>query len=297
MIKIIPKLSILLLLMTSCSTSQIPVFNNEQAYQYLIKQCEFGPRHPGAEGHKQCLSFLYTELKKYTDTVVKQPFPFTDPRTGVSYQLHNIIASFGSQTSRILLCAHWDTRPVADSDPDPDNRNLPVPGANDGASGVAVLLEIAKILKGNPPSIGVDIVFFDGEDSGIQGRNETWCYGARYFAENKQSSYLPQYGILLDMIGDKDLYIPVEGYSKEYVPDVVDKVLTKAENLGLSVFSRESEYYMIDDHIELIKVGIPTINIIDFNYPYWHTIEDTPDKCSAESLGMVGKLVVHLIYE
>jgi len=286
-----------LILLGSCSKSQIPNFNNVQAYQYLKKQCDIGFRYPGSKGHAECLDYLYNELKKYTDTVVKQPFPFTDPRTGRLYQLHNIIASFGIQPHRILLCAHWDTRPVADKDPDSKNRDKPILGANDGASGVAVLLEIARIMKSSPPNIGVDIVLFDGEDSGAEGYNNTWCYGSRYFAQHKPADYLPQYGILLDMIGDRDLYIPVEGYSEQYVPDFVDKVWSKAESLDLTVFDRSSSYYMVDDHLELIKVGIPCVNIIDFNYPYWHTVEDTPDKCSSESLGIVGKLVLHLIYE
>ncbi|MFO7891232.1 MAG: M28 family peptidase [bacterium] len=288
---------LILSLQVSCSNSQVPEFDKNKAFNYLQKQCDTGYRYPGSKGHKECLDYLYTELKKYTDAVAKQPFPFTDPRTGKPYQLHNIIASFGKQSQRILLCAHWDTRPVADQDPNLENRDKPVLGANDGASGVAVLLEIARIMKQYPPPVGIDIVLFDGEDSGVDGRNDTWCYGSRYFAQHKRSDYLPQYGILLDMIGDKDLYIPVEGYSKQYVPELVDKVWSKAESLGLSVFDRSSEFHMVDDHLELIKVGIPCVNIIDFNYPYWHTVEDTPDKCSPESLDIVGKLVLHLIYE
>jgi len=287
----------LLSLQTSCSKSQVPEFDQEKAFCHLKQQCDIGYRYPGSKGHNECLEYLYAELKKYTNAVVKQPFPFTDPRTGKSYQLNNIICSFGKQSQRILLCAHWDTRPIADQDPDPEKRDEPVLGANDGASGVAVLLEIARIMKLNSPPVGVDIVLFDGEDSGIEGNNDTWCYGSRFFAQHKRADYLPQYGILLDMIGDRDLHIPVEGYSQQYVPEVVDKVWSKAESLGLTVFDRGSEYYMVDDHLELIKVGIPCVNVIDFTYPYWHTVEDTPDKCSPESLGIIGTLVLHLIYE
>lgn len=290
-------LVVLLSLQASCSKSQVPEFDQEISYKYLLKQCDIGYRYPGSKGHQKCLDYLFMELEKYADAVVKQPFPFTDPRTGRAYQLHNIISSFGNHSSRILLCAHWDTRPVADRDPDPQNRNKPILGANDGASGVAVLLEIARIMKSNPPPIGVDIVLFDGEDSGINGRNDTWCRGSNYFAQHKRSDYFPRYGILLDMIGDKDLHIPVEGYSQQYVPDLVNKIWSKAEELNLTVFDREPKFYMVDDHLELIKVGIPCVDIIDFDYPYWHTVEDTPDKCSPESLGIVGKLVLHLIYE
>ena len=284
-------------LLASCSKSQVPDFNQEQAYNYLLEQCDIGYRFPGSEGHQKCLDYLYAELKKYTEAVVKQPFPFTDPRTGKTYQLHNIISSFGQQPNRILLCAHWDTRPVADQDPDPHNRNKPILGANDGASGVAVLLEIARLMKSNPPPLGVDIILFDGEDSGVEGSNDTWCRGSNYFAQHKRSDYFPQYGILLDMIGDRDLQIPVEGYSQKYIPGIVDKVWTKAEELNLTVFEREKQFYMVDDHLELLKVGISCVDIIDFTYPPWHTVEDTPDKCSPESLGIVGKLLLHLLYE
>lgn len=277
--------------------AQAPDFNKQNAWDYLIKQCDLGYRHPGAEGHKECLNFMVTGLKQFADTVVKQPFPFTDPRTGQSYMLNNVIASFGKQDKRILLCAHWDTRPVADHDPDPANHSKPVMGASDGASGVAVLLEMARIFKENPPPVGVDIVLFDGEDSGVDGDHDSWCIGSRYFAKNKQSSYWPQYAILLDLIGDSDLQLPVEGFSQRYAPAIVDQVWSKASELGLYQFTRQVQYEIYDDHVELLKVGIPTVDIIDLDYPYWHTVEDTPDKCSAESLGVVGTLLVHLIYD
>ena len=287
----------LLLLMLSGCSGQVPQFDQDRAYAVLEKQCSFGPRYPGSEGHKKCLDYLYTEMKKYATSVVKQPFHFTDPRTGKQHLLHNVIASFGTQGDRILLGAHWDTRPIADFDPDPAKRDTPIMGANDGASGVAVLLEIARIMKENPPPVGVDIVLFDGEDSGVQGNDATWCAGSRYFAQNKQPSYQPRFGILLDMVGDRDLHLPVERNSNMYAPELVDRVWTIAENLGIPVFDRALGPEMVDDHLELIKVGIPAIDIIDFDYPYWHTVEDTKDKTSAESLGYVGPVVLHVVYE
>ena len=282
---------------TSCSQSPVPQFNENQAFGYLQLQCQFGPRYPGSTGHQQCLEFLVKELKIKTDRVVEQPFMYTDSTNGKIHTLTNIIASFGNQGDRLLLCAHWDTRPWADYDPDPENRNKPIIGANDGASGVSVLLEIAQILKNSPPPIGVDIILFDGEDSGDQNDVESWCLGSRYFARNKQYDYMPRYGILLDMIGDSDLHLPVERNSQRYVPKIVNLVWSKAEELGLRVFDRSLGNQIIDDHLELLRVGIPIIDIIDFDYPYWHTLQDTEDKCSPKSLGIIGSLLVHLIYE
>ncbi len=288
---------ILFLFGTSCSQNSVPPFDEMHSFGYLQTQCQFGPRYPGSSGHQHCLEFLIEELKTTTDRVVEQPFMHTDSARGKTYTLVNIIASFGDQGNRLLLCAHWDSRPWADQDPDPENRNKPIIGANDGASGVAVLLEIAQILKNTPPPFGVDIVLFDGEDSGNQNDGESWCLGSRYFAQNKQYRYMPRYGILLDMIGDSDLYLPVERNSQRYAPEIVNLVWSKAEELDLRVFDRSLGYQIIDDHLELIRVGIPMVDIIDFDYTYWHTLQDTEDKCSPKSLGIIGTLLAHLIYE
>ena len=282
---------------SSCTRSQVPTFDADRSYEYLKKQCAFGPRNPGSMGHAQCLAFLVEECERSADTVVKQPFTFINPKDRKSYSVNNVIASFGMQGERILLCAHWDTRPWADRDPDPANHGKPILGANDGASGVAVLLEVARILGDHPPPVGVDIIFFDGEDSGLEGRDETWCQGSRYFARHKPSTFRPRYGILLDFVGDEDLHLPVEIHSQDYAPEIVDLVWSRAEKLGLYAFDRNPKYQIIDDHLELLKVGIRTVNIIDFDYPYYHTLEDTEDKCSPESLGIVGTLLLHLIYD
>ena len=276
---------------------QVPEFDEERAFDYLEKQCDFGPRNPGSEGHRNCLRFLVEELKKSADTVEEQPFLHTDFRDRQTHTLTNVIASFGEQDERILLCAHWDTRAWADFDPDPKNRDRPILGANDGASGVAVLLEIARILKQHPPPMGVDIVLFDGEDAGLEGQSETWCQGSRYFAQRKRYDDHPRYAILVDMIGDRDLRLPVERNSQKYAPELVNRVWTRAEELGLSAFDRSLGVEMTDDHLELLRVGIPAIDIIDFEYSYWHTLQDTPDKCSPASLGVVGTLLLCLFYE
>jgi hypothetical protein len=279
----------------------IPQFDEQKAFSYLRKQCEFGPRNPGSDGAKNCLKFLEHELSTFANKVVRQPFQHFDKRTKKPYLMTNLIASFNSKESqRIFFAAHWDTRPIADRDPDPNNRNTPILGANDGASGVAVLLEIARNLSLSPPEIGVDIILFDGEDFGEEGDLNEYFLGSRVFAENAVN-YKPRYGILVDMVGDAQLTIPVEGFSQEFLPHVVNKVWSVAESLGEYNFERTLGSYINDDHKMLIEKGIPCIDLIDFAYPdeshrYWHTLEDTPDKCSPESLGSVGRVLLNVIY-
>jgi peptidase M28-like protein len=279
----------------------IPQFDEQNAFSYLEKQCEFGPRNPGSEGAKNCLVYLEKELSKYADKVVRQPFQHFDKRTNKTFLMTNLIASFNAKKSqRVFLAAHWDTRPMADRDPNPNNRNIPIIGANDGASGVAVLLEIARNLAASSPDIGVDIILFDGEDFGDEGDLDEYFLGSRFFAENAKN-YKPRFGILLDMIGDAQLSIPIEGYSQKYLPQIVNKIWSTAESLGEYVFENRSGSYIEDDHKILIEKGIPCVDLIDFAYPdeshrYWHTIEDTPDKCSPESLGSVGRVLLNVIY-
>ncbi|CUS96522.1 Peptidase family M28 [Candidatus Kryptobacter tengchongensis] len=277
------------------NTVYIPDFNENSAFEYLKKQVSFGPRVPNSNAHEECKNFLINEISKYADAVNVQEF--THSYLGKNFKLSNIIASFNLKSGfRILLCAHWDSRPYADEEREASKRIQPVPGANDGASGVAVLLEIARILKDNPAPIGVDIVFFDGEDLGIAGDLDNFCIGSKYFAKNKPVNYLPQFGILLDMVGDKELQIFKESNSVKYAPDVVNYVWGIARELGISEFRDEIKYNVYDDHIPLNEAGIRTIDIIDFDYPYWHTTEDTPDKCSPQSLGKVGKVLLNVIY-
>jgi hypothetical protein len=279
----------------------VPKFDGSRAFAQLEKQVGFGPRVPNTPAHMNCLGYLENEMRRYADAVELQPF--THPGyDGNALELTNLIASFNLKTaSRILLCAHWDSRPRADQDSNPQNRSKPVPGANDGASGVAVLLEIARILKSQPPPIGVDVVLFDGEDYGKEGDLDNYLLGSRYFAHNKPSSFLPMYGILLDMVGDAQLEIPKERNSLRLAPDIVDLVWSVARDVGSTAFVNAAGQDVFDDHIPLNQVGIKTIDLIDFHYPdethmYWHTVEDTPDKCAPESLEQVGTVLLHLIY-
>lgn len=278
----------------SPNSSAKPAFDENRAYEYLKKQCAFGPRSPGSESHKKTRDYLASELKKYANSVILQDFTYKG--NGKDIKLTNIIAVFGPETKKkLILCAHWDTRPFADRDPNPEKRNIPIIGANDGASGVAVLLELARAFYKEKPPFRVIIVLFDGED---YGRNtQDMFLGSKYFAQNIRTEWIPEYGILLDMIGDKNLDIYIEQNSLENAPEVVKKVWELAKRLGFKEFHNKIGYNIIDDHIQLIKKGIPCIDIIDFDYPYWHTLGDTPDKCSPKSLGIIGRLLIELIYQ
>jgi glutaminyl-peptide cyclotransferase len=286
---------------TSFLPVTVPTFDAKRAFEYLLAQTNFGPRNPGSMGHGACLKYLNDELAQYADAVNLQQFTGRDGK-GNEYKLTNVIASFNLQaTTRVLLSAHWDTRPWADQDPNPANHTKPILGANDGASGVAVLLEVARQMKAHTPPIGVDIVLFDGEDLGITGSLDYFSVGSKYFAANKPAGFQPRFGINLDMIGDKQLRIQREQNSDRFAPEVNDLVFGIAKELGIQQFDPRRGEEIYDDHLPLNHAGIRTINLIDFNYPdesnrYWHTLEDTPDKCSAESLEAVGKVILQFIY-
>ena len=277
---------------------QYPHFDGKSAFQYLLAQTQFGPRNPNSTGHQQCLNYLTVELKKIAENVIQQQF--IQQGYNETLTLTNIFASFKpTEQKRILLLAHWDTRPQADMEAEQKNKKLPIIGANDGASGVAILLELARLMKNNPPPVGVDILLTDGEDYGDSqrdGNDNLYFLGAKYFARTKNPNYMPQFGILLDMVGDRDLQLPMEQHSIRYAPQVVDMVWNAAEEAGVTQFIRVPGEAISDDHLSFNEAGIPTIDLIDFQYPYWHTLQDTPDKCSAESLEAVGKVLSFLIY-
>ena len=292
-VKLVPFLSVLFLL---CNLSNNPTFDKDKAFRYLSEQCDFGPRNPGSSGHLKVKNYLLDKLNQSANLVNVQDFVYHDSASNLDLNLTNIIASFYPQNrKRILLAAHWDTRPFADEESDSTLWNEPILGANDGASGVAVLLEIANVLSKKEPKYGVDIVFFDCEDSGEEGKDNWWCIGSKYFASHL-GEYRPEFGILLDMIGDKNLKIYKEGYSAKYATKTVDLVWSKAKKLKLGCFVDSVKYALIDDHIALLEAGIPCVDLIDFDYPYWHTLSDTPDKCSAESLDKIGKLLIEVLY-
>jgi Zn-dependent M28 family amino/carboxypeptidase len=273
----------------------VSAFDGNHAFDLLVKQVEFGPRVPGSKASQQVQDFIAQKLKEAGAMVLRQPFVVT--YRGKTYQMANIIGVISGRSERkVLLCAHYDTRPVADQDPNPANRDKPIPGANDGASGVAVLLEIAQVLKGFKPPLTVVFVFFDGEDLG-DVEDGGMFFGSKYFARNLTIggfNLKAEMGVLLDMVGDRDFASNDEWYSRRYAPQVVTGLLQAATHLGYQrYFFRPPTIAILDDHVPLNEIAnIPTANIIDFDYPYWHTLQDTPDKCSPETLAIVGKTVL-----
>ena len=288
-------------ILSSCNNS-VPNFDKGNAFRYLVEQCEFGPRNPGSNGYKQCLEYLQKTLSGFADTILLQPFILDDLVNEKSYDLTNIIARFKvNDPQQLLIGAHWDTRPWADEDPDPEKRNDPIIGANDGASGVAVILELARILNASPPPIGITLVLFDGEDMGKPGNPKSYAQGSLAFAKDLPIEK-PDEAIILDMIGDAELHIPIERYAYQQNRQLVKKLWGLAKELSLDAFESRIEYSIYDDHVPLwAEAKIPAVDIIDFNYPnsytnFWHTTQDLPENCSAESLGQVGTLLVHYIY-
>lgn len=276
-----------------------PAVDAERAFSYLERQVEFGPRVPGTEGHRAQLDWMVELLEARADEVQLQPFTHVTTG-GDTLELTNVFARFRPELrDRVLLLAHWDTRPTGDFDPDPELRDEPIPGANDGASGVAVLLELAELFRQQPPPIGVDLLFTDGEDFGPG--TEDMFIGAEHFAANLPSGYNPFYGVLLDMVADRNPRFPMEGYSMQYAPEVVHRVWGVAHELGYgSVFPQEVGGAILDDHIPLNRAGIRTINIIDFEYGpdhrYWHTHQDVPANTSPRTLQIVGEVMAELVY-
>jgi glutaminyl-peptide cyclotransferase len=261
-----------------------------------VAQCDFGPRAPNTPAHEKALQFLFEKLNATTELCQKQRFTYFDSISGQTLNLTNIIASYNPKSQRrILLCAHWDSRPRADRDPDSTYTHIPIPGANDGASGVAILLELGRLFKDNMPKTGVDIVLFDGEDNGLANEEKGWFLGSTYFARNLKL-YNPRLAILLDMVGDKDLNIYREGISQQYARDLNDYIWGIAKETGSKAFIDSVKHSISDDHVPLLSAGVKTVDLIDFDYPYWHTHEDTPDKCSAASLAEVGKVLIAAIY-
>ena len=272
-------------------------FDQQRAWDQLQNQCAFGPRDPGGAGHGKCREYLTGELEKCGATVSRQDFWGLNPVSGEAVKMSNIIGRlYPGRTRYVLLCAHWDTRPWADQDPDPANRDKPILGANDGASGVAVLLEIARCLAARDPGIGIEIAFFDGEDMGRQSYLGEYLLGSREYARLLQVPY-PEAAILLDLIGDADLRIPWEEHSRHSVPKLLDEVFAVARRLGETSFVNYVGPAVYDDHIPLLGAGIPAIDLVDFDYPFWHTAQDTPENCSAESLGIVGRVVLAWVYQ
>jgi len=290
----------------SQETVQAPEFNADSAYHFIEKQVNFGPRVPNTKPHAQAAHWLTRKMKHYADRVKVQEGEVT-AFNGKTLQIQNIRASFNpDKTKKILLCAHWDTRPFADMDS--VNQDKPIPGANDGGSGVGVLLEIARQLSRKAPAVGVEILLFDAEDYGApkgkqkRGKDSRYCLGSAYWAKRiDPNQYFADYGILLDMVGSKNAVFKREGYSTRHAPQIIDKVWNIAYNLEYSgYFSYQKTGPVMDDHVNLIRyANIPTINIIDFDSQrehgfrdYWHTHDDDMSVISRKTLKAVGQTVL-----
>jgi len=269
-------------------------------------QLDFGPRVPGTEAHRKTGDWITAQMRQRADTVMEQRWNHVTAK-GDTLPLRNIFARFRPQaTTRILYVTHWDSRPVSDQAEDPAKRALPVPGANDGASGVGLFIALGDVLKATPPTVGVDLLFVDGEDYGTFGPPDVdVLLGSTYFAANLETGYQPIFGVLFDMIGDADLQIPQEGYSVERAPEVVTRVWETAAKLGYQrYFPPRVGSSITDDHLPLLNKGLRVIDVIDLDYlgppggskpNYHHTPDDTLDKVSAQSLKIVGDVAYSLI--
>lgn len=294
-IRLMTLFSFMVLILASCSKN-IPQFDAELAFTYLKEQCALGPRNPGSEGHLLGKEYIIETLKNHGAEVETQEF--TDSIRGESYEFTNITGTyFPQRPSRIFLGAHWDTRPWADKDSLQENHDKPIIGANDAASGVAVLLALADVIQKNPETLpyGIDLLFFDGEDAGSYGQEKSWCLGSTYFVNNYNGTE-PEAVIIVDMIGDRDLNIYIEGNSYHNAPQLVAKIWGIADSYNFDEFKTSIKYFIFDDHYPFLGDGFNAIDIIDYDYPHWHTMQDTPDKCSAESLDKIGKVLIKYLW-
>jgi Zn-dependent M28 family amino/carboxypeptidase len=273
-------------------------FDGATALSFVRTQLDFGPRIPGTDGARRCGDWIIAAMRARADTVLVQSWTHQTVG-GKLLPLRNILARYRpTATDRVLYVTHWDTRPVSDEADDPKERSLPVPGANDGASGVALFLALGDALKRTPPSVGVDLLFVDGEDYGTFTPPRDVLLGSTYFASHLPSpGYAPLFGVLWDMIGDRDLQIYQEGNSLQRAPEVVARVWQQAADLGYAgYFVPKFKYTVTDDHVPLLAKGLRVIDVIDFDYPgSHHTPRDTFDKVSAASLQVVGDVATALV--
>ncbi|MDU1892436.1 MAG: M28 family peptidase [Dysgonomonas sp.] len=290
-----------------------PDFNADSAYYFVDKQVAFGPRVPNTKEHIACGDYLVAELKRFGADVQEQKMVVT-AYNGTKLNARNIIGSYGlDKKNRVLLFAHWDTRPFSDRDPNPANHHKPLLGANDGASGIGVLLEVARALQAKDPAVGVDIIFFDAEDYGTpefeknQPVGEWWCLGSQYWAKNPHvKDYKARFGILLDMVGAPNSIFAKEQFSLHYAKNIVEKIWGTAGQLNNGKYFVNMEGSSImDDHIPVNQVRrIPSVDIIQYDEStphnfgaYWHTQKDDMSNISKETLKAVGQTVLEVVYK
>lgn len=297
---------------TFTAPNSVPTFDGTRAFALLERQVAFGPRVPNSPAHSECLEFYLRFFDSLGVAVETQRFAIPG-YDGVPLRLTNVIARVHpDRTDRILLCAHWDSRPMADRETDEIRAARPIPGANDGASGVAVLLHLAEILARHDAarpgaSIGVDFILFDGEDYGREGDESMFLLGSKYFAASLDPAHRYRFGVLLDLVGDREAEFPIEELSRQYAGDIQRMLWGEARRLGLTQFTERRHGPILDDHVPLNTVaGIKTVNIIDAalvghdpsspRRRYWHTLDDTPAQCAPETLDAVGRLLLSIIH-
>ena len=297
----------------SVSGSKLDVHNKnfdaDSAYRYIETQVSCGPRVPGTEGHRRCAEFIVSSLRRQgADTIIEQKTTVT-AYNGDRLPINNIMARFNiNAAKRVLLVAHWDTRPWADAEPDKSKHSIPIPGANDGGSGVGVLLEVARNLGTEVPNIGVDMLFTDAEDYGeTGGDDDSWCLGTQYWVKNMpyETNRLPMYGILLDIVGGQNAKFHREYFSEYFAPKINTEIWAVAASSGYGGrFINETKGAVTDDHVYINQAGIPCVDIIECANPEtgsfpptWHTLNDDMNSIDRGTLKAVGQTVLNLIYK
>jgi glutaminyl-peptide cyclotransferase len=282
---------------TACASHDRFEVNGDRALARVVRQVEAGPRIPGTSGHATVRDWIAGELERLGARVERQAF--TDSSLGRSLPVVNLIGHFGGRGAaghrRIVLCAHYDTRPWCDQDPDTTRHDDPLPGANDAGSGVAVLLEVAELMARRPPPIPVDLVFFDAEDQGRATHAEEFSIGARGYAQ-RLGDARPTAAFLFDMVGGRDLAIHPEQRSASEAANLVEMVLQGVRATRARGFHTAPRHRVADDHDPLLDAGVPAVDIIDFDYQAWHTHRDLPDQVSATSLADVSRVAAWLVY-
>ncbi len=287
-----------------------PDFSADSAYKHIAGQCAFGPRVMNSAAHDSCALYIASRFQQYGATVINQDAEGT-LYDGTKIHMRNIIASTQPDNPvRIIICSHWDSRPWADQDNNPQMHHIPIDGANDGASGVAVMIEAARHIQQQAPAVGVDFICFDAEDCGTPywdntGDNtDTWCLGSQYWAGHHHTEgYTARYGILLDMVGGSNCIFEKEAYSMHFAPSLVDKVWSRAQRLGYTdLFRNDQGNGIIDDHVQVNQSGIPCIDIIardkdsDSFCKTWHTCADNLANINKSTLQAVGQTILEIIY-
>lgn len=288
---------------------KVPKFERDSAYAYIEKQVAFGPRVPNSEGHRQAKAWLVSKFKSFGADVIEQDFTAT-AYNGDQLNGTNIIAQYNpAHPTRIVLAAHWDTRHIADYDPDESKQDEPILGADDGGSGVGVLLELARVINEHPIDLGIDMVLFDAEDYGEhKGEDiQTWCLGSQYWSNNlHRNNYQPQFGVLLDMVGAKNARFTKEEVSRYFAPDPLNKIWRMAQNMGYgNYFVDDETRQLVDDHYFVNTIAkIPMIDIINrpadtktgFGH-YWHTHDDNMEVIDKQTLRAVGQTLLAVLYQ